>query len=77
MPFRSDVEKLEYTVEITDLLINTFPTRSAVQVTVEILTAIGCNQVAEELKSDTESGERSKQARFQFRCCTFQLGRAG
>ncbi|KAL7840407.1 hypothetical protein AOLI_G00257300 [Acnodon oligacanthus] len=52
---RGNVEKLEYTMELADLLINTFTTRSAVQVTVEILTAIGCNQVAEDLKRDTES----------------------
>ncbi|KAL6462405.1 hypothetical protein MHYP_G00288270 [Metynnis hypsauchen] len=49
---RGNVEKLEYTMDLADLLINTFTTRSAVEVTVEILTAIGCNQVAADLKKD-------------------------
>ncbi|KAI4892983.1 hypothetical protein NFI96_027793 [Prochilodus magdalenae] len=63
---RGNVEKLESSMELADLIINTFTTKNAVQVTVEVLTAIGCNQNAEELKRNTGSGE-SQRACFRFR----------
>ncbi|XP_072548631.1 caspase a-like [Salminus brasiliensis] len=51
---RSAVEKVQYTVDLADLLTSTFTVKKAVPVAVEVLRAIGCHQVAEDLDQATE-----------------------
>ncbi|XP_036436225.1 uncharacterized protein LOC118814633 [Colossoma macropomum] len=51
---RHSMEKVRDREDLADLLINTFTTRNAVQVTMEILRMIGCNRIAEKLKRVTE-----------------------
>ncbi|XP_007239273.3 caspase a isoform X1 [Astyanax mexicanus] len=62
---RSDVEKVEYTTELVDLLIDTYTTRTAVQVALEVLRTIGCNQVAQNLEAATGGGCTALQAPVQ------------
>uniref|UniRef100_A0A3B1J383 Caspase a n=1 Tax=Astyanax mexicanus TaxID=7994 RepID=A0A3B1J383_ASTMX len=62
---RSDVEKVEYTTELVNLLTDTYTTRTAVQVALEVLRTIGCNQVAQNLEAATGGGCPALQAPVQ------------
>ncbi|XP_065154777.1 apoptosis-associated speck-like protein containing a CARD [Paramisgurnus dabryanus] len=47
---RAAVDKTEHSFELADLMINTFTSKKAPAVTIQVLEAIGCNQQAEDLK---------------------------
>ncbi|XP_056332175.1 caspase a [Danio aesculapii] len=53
---KSTIEKLKDEIDLADLMVNTFTSRDAVSVTVDILRAIKCNAVAEELLENTRQG---------------------
>lgn len=50
---RATVEKVQDSLDLADLMVNTFTTDGSVPVTIEILQAIGCNEQAVELKENT------------------------
>lgn len=49
---RAQIEKVTDSIDLTDLMVNTFTETGAVPVTIEILQAIGCNEQASELKEN-------------------------
>uniref|UniRef100_A0A8C1VD41 PYD and CARD domain containing n=1 Tax=Cyprinus carpio TaxID=7962 RepID=A0A8C1VD41_CYPCA len=50
---RAAIEKVRDSLDLADLMVNTFTTAGSVPVTIEILQAIGCNEQAVELKENT------------------------
>ncbi|XP_016338208.1 apoptosis-associated speck-like protein containing a CARD isoform X1 [Sinocyclocheilus anshuiensis] len=50
---RAAIEKANDSIDLADLMVNTFTTTGAVPVTIEILQAICCNQQAMEFKENT------------------------
>ncbi|XP_059364626.1 apoptosis-associated speck-like protein containing a CARD [Carassius carassius] len=50
---RATIEKVQDSLDLADLMVNTFTTDGSVPVTIEILQAIGCNEQAVELKENT------------------------
>ncbi len=50
---RAAIEKVEDSIDLAELMVNTFTATGAVPVTIEILQAIGCNEQATELKENT------------------------
>ncbi|TRY96037.1 hypothetical protein DNTS_021157 [Danionella cerebrum] len=50
---KATVEKIKDALDLTDLMVGTFTTRDALPVTLEILKAIGCHQLAQELSENT------------------------
>ncbi len=50
---RAAIEKVEDSIDLAELMVNTFTAAGAVPVTIEILQAIGCNEQATELKENT------------------------
>ncbi|XP_073702811.1 caspase a [Garra rufa] len=53
---RAAIEKLTDSIDLTDLMVNTFTTTGAVSVTLEMLKAIGFNEQATELTEKTGQG---------------------
>ncbi|XP_058603835.1 apoptosis-associated speck-like protein containing a CARD isoform X2 [Onychostoma macrolepis] len=49
---RAQIEKVTDSIDLTNLMVNTFTETGAVPVTIEILQAIGCNEQASELKEN-------------------------
>ncbi len=47
---RAQTEKVKDSLDLADLMVNTFTSAGAVPVTIELLEAIGCNEQAAELK---------------------------
>lgn len=54
---RAAIEKAKDSIDLADLMVNTFTTSGSVPVTVEILEAIGFNEQATDLKKNTGQGE--------------------
>ncbi|XP_056332050.1 apoptosis-associated speck-like protein containing a CARD isoform X5 [Danio aesculapii] len=54
---KSTIEKLKDEIDLADLMVNTFTSKDAVSVTVEILRAIKCNAVADDLLKNTGQSE--------------------
>uniref|UniRef100_A0A673FMJ1 Apoptosis-associated speck-like protein containing a CARD n=1 Tax=Sinocyclocheilus rhinocerous TaxID=307959 RepID=A0A673FMJ1_9TELE len=50
---RAAIEKAKDSIDLADLMVNTFTSTGAVPVTIEILQAICCNQQATEFKENT------------------------
>lgn len=46
---RSAIEKIKDSLDLTDVMVDTFTSNGAVTVTIEILKTIGCNEQAKEL----------------------------
>ncbi|KAI7807171.1 apoptosis-associated speck-like protein containing a CARD [Triplophysa rosa] len=56
---RGAVEKIKDSLDLADVMVDTFTSKEAVTVTIEILQAIGCNQQAEDLNKATgQAGAR-------------------
>ncbi|RXN32307.1 caspase-1-like protein [Labeo rohita] len=53
---RAAIEKAKDSIDLADLMVNTFTTSGSVPVTVEILEAIGFNEQATDLKKNTGQG---------------------
>ncbi|KAK2902702.1 hypothetical protein QQF64_010462 [Cirrhinus molitorella] len=51
---RAAIEKAKDSIDLADLMVNTFTTTGAVAVTIEILKATDCHEQAEELSKNTE-----------------------
>lgn len=47
---RAAIDKVKDSIDLADLMVNTFTTTGAVPLTIELLQAIGCNEQATELK---------------------------
>uniref|UniRef100_A0A8C0XZB3 PYD and CARD domain containing n=1 Tax=Cyprinus carpio carpio TaxID=630221 RepID=A0A8C0XZB3_CYPCA len=56
---RAAIEKVRDSLDLADLMVNTFTTAGSVPVTIEILQAIGCNEQAVELKENTGQCKRT------------------
>ncbi|XP_043116784.1 apoptosis-associated speck-like protein containing a CARD [Puntigrus tetrazona] len=50
---RAAIEKIEDSIDLAELMVNTFTTSGAVAVTIDILRAIGCNEQANDLTEST------------------------
>ncbi|XP_052473630.1 apoptosis-associated speck-like protein containing a CARD [Carassius gibelio] len=67
---RATVEKVQDSLDLADLMVNTFTTDGSVPVTIEILQAIGCNEQAVELKENT--GQLSSQSDHRLVSISFR-----